>query len=160
VERGTILGRVLAATYSPMHDSLWVLDEITHGRQGKGSKEVRLIRIETTVESADASVVARLPRVTSNDSFAMAAGSDGALYVAAAFAKGHHSVIQRLTFDAEGRCQPSGFSIRNDRFMPDGLQASERGLTLVLDDPVVGPLPVGIDVSELQPRGSGVAECH
>jgi hypothetical protein len=156
VEHGAVLGRVLAATYSPVDDRLWVLDEATHA---DGQTVARLIQIKVGVGTSEANIAAYWPRVNTTHPVNLAPGKDGALLLAATQAESGRSVIARVKFDAEGHCKPAGFSVLDEPFVADGLHVSEVGLTLLMDDPVMGPLPVGIAFSKLRPGGGGLVKC-
>lgn len=159
-QEGAPLGGVLAAIYAPLDDALWVLDEVPVGRgRGRARTEARLLRLEPSAPGARATVVARWPRVTANDRFAIAVGPDGALYLAGTQAGGRLSVIVRLERGRGGRLEAAGFVVRPERFVAEGLRANEHGLTLVLDDPAEGAFPVTVGFDELRPGHGGIARC-
>lgn len=164
---GAALGHILAATYAPLENSLWVLDEVPRGRghsRGQGSTprgraEARLLRLDVSGPNVRATVVGRWPRVTANDRFAIATDPAGALYLAGSQAGGRRSVILRLERGQDGEFDATGFIMRPRSFVAEGLRANEYGLTLVLDDPTEGALPEPIDFDELRPGRGGIVRC-
>lgn len=157
---GVPLGRVLAATYAPLDGALWVIDEVPSGhRRSRGHTVARLLRLDTTPPDAHATEVARWPRVTANDRFAMAVGPAGGLFLAGTQASGRSSVIVRLERDARGGVSATGSTMQPGRFVPEGLRVNRHGVTLVLDDPETGALPVGIPFDDLGPGRGGIARC-
>ncbi|MBX3268630.1 MAG: hypothetical protein KF729_00120 [Sandaracinaceae bacterium] len=132
---GAPLGRVLAATYSAPDDALYVLDELA----GPGrSRHARLVRVETGPRDATAEVLARWPRATPHDVFALATDPAGALYLASGRAHGPLVALVRFGRDRRERAVPTGLLVRPGRLVPEGLRANEHGLTLLLDDPREG----------------------
>ncbi|MCZ7680679.1 MAG: hypothetical protein M5U28_18685 [Sandaracinaceae bacterium] len=153
VPQGEPLGRILAATYAPRDDVLWLLDEVGRGPR---RTEARLVRVEVGLRNARARVVARWPRVTTNDRFALAVDPAGALYLAGTQARGALSVVVRIERSSRGH-EPTGFVVREGGFVHEGLRANEHGVTLVLDDPDEGAFPILLD--EMQPGRGGIAQC-
>ncbi len=104
-------------------------------------------------------ILDRWPRATAHDRFALAFDPSSRLYLASAHSRGPISVVARLGPDRRGRWSADGLLIRVGRFVPDGLRASEHGLTLVVEDPREGALPVAIGFDELRPLGGGIGRC-
>ncbi len=152
---GPALGRVLAATYAPHEDVLYAIDEVpVRGRH----LEARLVRVAVG-EHARVEILGRWPRATAHHRLAHAFVASSRLYLASAHSRGPISVVARLAPDRRGRWSADGLLVRLGRFVPEGLRASEHGLTLVLDDPREGALPVAIGFDELRPLGGGIGRC-
>lgn len=152
---GPPLGRVLAATYAPHEDVLYLLDEVP--RRGR-HVDARLVRVSVG-EHARVEILDRWPRATAHDRFALAFDPSSRVYLASAHSRGPISVVARLGPDRRGRWSADALLIRVGRFVPDGLRASEHGLTLVVEDPREGALPVAIGFDELRPLGGGIGRC-
>jgi hypothetical protein len=167
--QGVELGRPLAAVYSPTDDALFVVDEVRRGR----ADHARLVRIEVGPRTARSAVVARWPRRTRNDLFALAVDPAGALHLAGARRVGRpgrsrgrgegprhgHTVLVRLERTRRGSYRPTALGIERGVLAPGGLRANEHGVTLVLDDPVEGAFPIGIAHDELSPGRGGMGRC-
>ncbi len=125
-EEGAPLGHVLAATYSPVDDALYVLDEIP-ARPGRS--RARLVRLELELGATRGTVLAEWPRATTNDRFALTVDPAGALYLAGTQAGARLSVV-RLESGRRGH-EPTGFVLRAERFIEEGLGAN---VPLVLFD--------------------------
>lgn len=155
---GDALGRVLAATYSGADDALYVLDEVD--RPGRGRRrDARLVSLDVGPRDARATVLARWPRTTPHDVFALAVDPAGALYLASGRAHGPVVAVLRLGRDRHGRTVATGLHVRAGRLVPEGLRASEHGLTLVLDDVREGALPVAIEYDALRPALGAIGRC-
>ncbi|MBX3268628.1 MAG: trypsin-like serine protease [Sandaracinaceae bacterium] len=153
---GAPLGRVLAATYSAPDDALYVLDELA----GPGrSRHARLVRVETGPRDATAEVLARWPRATPHDVFALATDPAGALYLASGRAHGPLVALVRFGRDRRERAVPTGLLVRPGRLVPEGLRANEHGLTLLLDDPREGAFPVAVGYDALRPAAGAIGRC-
>ena len=57
-----------------------------------------------------------------------------------------------MSVDSEGLLHREGAVVAPGCFASDGLRTNERGLTLVIDDPAHGDLPIGIEFSRFQKR--------
>jgi len=78
------MGRVLAATYRAQDDAVYVLDEVREGSGRRARRYVRLLRmVSSPVDQPELSVEARWPRLSSNERFALVAGSGEGLWVVA-----------------------------------------------------------------------------
>ncbi len=152
--QGVTLGRVLAVTYAPVEDALFVLDEVRAGRHHR--RRARLLRVEVGRLTARVRVVARWRRWTHNDRFALAVDPAGALYLAGTRSRGWVSAVVRL--EASDRYRPTAFEVRAGRFVEEGLRANEHGVTLLLEHPRAGAVPVPLALHELRGRG-GMRRC-
>ncbi len=155
---GVPLGRVLAATYSATDDALYILDEVDGPGRGR-RRDARLLRARVGPRAVSAEVLARWPRATMNDVFALAVDPSGMLYLAAGRAHGPIVALVRFGTDRRGRTVPTGLHIRTGRLRPEGLRANEHGLTVVLDDVVEGALPVAVGFEELRPDPAAIGRC-
>jgi len=137
------LGHVLAATYSPVDERLWILDE-TYERPGRGHRRrrgrgrrrgpplVRRARLITVhPDFGTAEVVATWRRVTANAEFELSVDPSGALWVAAWRERGGAHVVVRLDTDAPGTVRVLGWRIGAGALAPDGVRADARGLTVI-----------------------------
>ncbi len=146
------LGRVLAATYSPRDDALYLLDAM-----GRGGREVvRLVRIEALGPSEaigpEAEVLASWPRVARHERVAIGTDPSGALWVAGSRERGGaHSVVRLEVVDDGVRLD--GFAHGPGVLAVDKLRADRRGVSLVVSDGRGRHHPVGYRTGELRPLG-------
>jgi len=130
------LGRVLAATYSPVDDALLVLSEaLPRPARGRGRstapRQVRLLRLDPLGGAAN--IVASWPRSGATSRFAMATDPSGALYLAASGERAGPHVVLRL--EGLGRdLRVTGFRVGHGVLETAQIRASERGLSLVVRD--------------------------
>lgn len=126
---------VLAATYSPAHDALFVLDE--------EAGDVRLLRIDPL--SGSIAVVSRFRPRRIADRWAMGADRAGALYVATSSAGELAHRVVRLGSDGALQATRNG----PGQLASGELRANEQGLTLLTRRDGGLPAPIAYRYDEL-----------
>jgi hypothetical protein len=121
------LGRVLAATYSPADDRLWVLDEV--GERGR-ERRARMLAIHPDGNAGE--VLGSWRRRGHNERFALSAEPSGALWVAGWPTSGSVHAVLRLT-RAGAALVEDGWALSVGRLVPDGARANDEGLTVIVD---------------------------
>jgi hypothetical protein len=136
-----VFDQVLAATYSPADDRLYVLDETTTWR---GSRIARLSRLDP--DSSVFAVVQQWPRVNGTSRFALTAAPDGTLWIAASGSNSH--VVAWL--------EPLGSGIRMIGFArgvgvlsAEAARASRMGLSMIVEGNQ-GPALIGYRAETLR----------
>lgn len=146
-------GRVLAATYSPVEDRLWVLVEI----EGDSvARQVRLVAVHPAGGMAE--VVATWPRRARNEVFAMSVDPSGAIWIAGWPTAGRVHAVLRLVRTPEGFVS-AGWDLGVGRIRSSGVRASDRGLTVVAEIDGRPPELVFHDVHALRTGPGGERAC-
>lgn len=133
---GVVLGRVLAATYSPVDDRLWVFDEVAPSR-ARDLGEIRLLALHP--DGGAGEVATRWPHRSRNEEFGMSVDPEGALWIAGWPTAGRVHAVLRLVRSG-GAWVVDGWDLGVGRIHPDGVRAGDRGLSVVAEiDPRRGP---------------------
>ncbi len=171
--------RVLAATYAPIDDALWVLDvaraddapahpdrgDLHHhgrfdrhrtddGRFGPGHVgRLRLLRVDALGEGV--TVVGRWPARPGVTRYAMAPDAAGGLFVASSGDEGRAHTVVRLVVGPRG-VAATGFATGHGAVVPNAIHASAAGVTLIVRDGRGRPSLVGYRTEDLRPAGPGI----
>lgn len=151
------LGEVLAATYSPAEDALWVLDRAERPGPGRSTRTwVRLVRLHPDGLSYE--VAGEWRWHGHNHVYALSSDPAGALWVAGG-PSGRAGVVAALRFDRYvGRpLSLDGWSIEPGRLLPGGARAGDEGLTLAVERET--PTLVAVPASELRRVPGGARAC-
>jgi len=145
------IGRVLAATYSPADDSLYVLDEPARSSSRRGFRHfatARLLRIAP--DGGAAEVLLETPRLLGSTRFALAPGIDGTLYLVAGIGAGVGAVHVVVRFAITGeRLEAIAFAAGRGALAAGQARATERGLTVMTVDRRDQPSAVDYDARSL-----------
>ncbi len=137
------LGDVLAATYSPAEDALWILDRVERVVRRRTIRSARLIRLHPDGHAHQ--VVGEWPWHGHNDSFALASDPAGALWIAGGPSRSS-GVVVALRFERfDGRrLQLDGWALDRGRLLPGAARAGDEGLTVAVEryTPTLVPIPV------------------
>lgn len=145
--------RVLAATYSAIHDALLVVDEV---RGHRGRSEARLLLIDALGRSGRE--LGRWPRLTHHARFALAVDAHGAGWLfASRESHGPHVVVR---FDFEGAsARPLGFRVGASPLAGQDARPSVRGVTVLISGRH-GLETIGYASNDLLPHGEpGLGRC-
>jgi hypothetical protein len=127
------LGRLLAATYLHGEDVLLILDEIEPERRGR-TRQARLVRVDA--DTGSASVIATWPRRAPTSRFALAAGPDGSVYLAASGERGAHEVVRFAlggVFTSGAEPRVIGWAVGARPIVAGSAHASGVGVSLVTE---------------------------
>ncbi|MCB9604826.1 MAG: hypothetical protein H6722_01675 [Sandaracinus sp.] len=152
------LGAVLAATYDPVADALYVLDEVAEARRWWSRRRARLLRIDLHDSSTPAATLVEWPRIAPTTRFSLGVGPEGHLVlVASGF--GAHAVL-RLTPDAEARWVPSHVAFGVGTLTQVPMTTDSRGVSFVTADSWGRHSVRGVRWSDLRPVRTGdVGRC-
>lgn len=153
------LGEVLAATYSPTDDALYVLDRVAPRDRSHPlfpGRWARLVRLHP--DGVMHTVEAYWPAVGSNDRYVLATEPSGAVWVVASPSRGAraHAVVRLTRAPGEG-VRIVGWSVGPGRLLAGGARAGDQGLTVALDRGTVEL--VGIEPSSLRRAPGGERAC-
>lgn len=147
------LGAVLAATYDPVTDALYVLDEVAEARRWWSRRRARLLRVDLQEPQTPAIVLVEWPRIAPTTRFALGVGLEGDLVlVGSGF--GAHAVL-RLARDSEARWAPSHVAFGVGTLAEVPMTTDSRGVSFVTADPWARETARGVRWSDLRPLRSG-----
>jgi len=137
---GVELGRTLAATYSPVEDRLYVLDEVLEERRPRwsrgGRRAVRVIRLVALhPDGAIADVVARWRARSSNTDFELTVDPAGGIWIAGWHPRLFGHAVVRLTRRPDGALGIDGWDLGLGRVVDGGFRADDGGVTVVTEVP-------------------------
>ncbi len=163
---GDGLGQVLAATYAPATQLLYLLNQVEEtpddarsGRYGGrtvGTTRVRLLAMDPSL--GEPITLASWRRRTRHDTFGLASDGAGRLYVVASREHGDAHVVVRLAPDEEGEWRAEAFAVGQGRYVTAGVHANRRGVSLAVRVPG-GVRVVGYEAGELEPRRRCEEQC-
>lgn len=143
------LGHVLAATWSPAHRSLVILDELAR----RGRPEARLIGLDARGHWSR--VLASWRRGGRNERFELSADPDGGLYIVGHHRRAPFHAVLRVDVEPIGLAPDHvrfrGLAIGRGRVADGGVRASDRGVTVVVVDDVQGAQGVGYEPADFLP---------
>jgi hypothetical protein len=147
------LGAVLAATYDPIADALYVLDEVTEARRWWSRRRARLLRIDLHDSSTPSTTLVEWPRIAPTTRFSLAVGPEGDLVlVSSGF--GAHAVL-RLARGPEAPWAPSHVAFGVGTLAEVPMTTDSRGVSFVTADPWARETARGVRWSDLRPIRSG-----
>ncbi|MCB9600099.1 MAG: thrombospondin type 3 repeat-containing protein [Sandaracinus sp.] len=162
-DRSVELGQVLAATYEPIQDVLYVLDEVEERRGWRVRRHARLVRVglhgvprEDATAVLPVEIVAEWPRIGLSTRFALSPGVDGTLWLVASGGAAH--TVLRL--DASSVLRVLGVTVGAGALTEVPVAVDGRGLSYVTEDLLGRERARGVRVRDLRvPRGTEVSSC-
>jgi len=150
------VGRVLAVTYEPNEDVLYVLDEVdeapTFSRRRVVARRARISKVSLGA-SPEVEVLMESPRHEVVTRFAMAPTSDGSLWLIAS-GRREHTVVR---FGAKGDVR---LTVRPNALATSPVSVDERGLSYVTEDSLGHQESQGARATDLRLARSGdLASC-